>query len=83
MNAERALTDREIRQHAMDCGYLMEDAYAKFLETGEPSHREAAVAWLARRNEALKGLQARGTGMCEGSAWFASDEAQAMGRRIA
>lgn len=46
--------DREIDQHIADCGRHLEEAYARFEETGNPSDREEAVMWLAKRNEALR-----------------------------
>lgn len=63
----RTLTDAEIRQHAMDCAFLMERSYARFSEFGDESGREEAIAWDLRRKDALKSLSPE---------WRAAREAQ-------
>jgi hypothetical protein len=81
--AAREVSDRELRQHANDCGFLMESAYARFEECHDPAARDEAVLWLDRRNQVVKLLQARGTQLSEpgdDAGFFSSDEAQAMGK---
>jgi len=82
MAAGRTLSDQELRQHAKDCGFLMESAYSRFQRFAEVAAREEALLWLDRRNEALKQLQARGTSLGEDDAagWFASDAAHTTSR---
>lgn len=52
------LTDAELQQHAQDCGWHMECAYASFQAHGNPADRDAAVLWLYMQQEALRDLEA-------------------------
>jgi hypothetical protein len=63
----RIVTDAEIRQHAADCTSLMEQAYSRFQEHGNPADRDEAVLWMHRANEAIR---------CLSPAWKAAREAQ-------
>lgn len=65
MAEQREVTVHELRQHARDCGTLMEAAYERFQYGGDASGRREAMDWLARRNTALRMLQARGTSLTD------------------
>ena len=80
LDASREVSDEELRRHAVACGALMLKSYQLFQGSGRPEHREMAREWLQHRDNALRELRDRGTSVAEGSAWFASDEAQAIGR---
>ena len=67
MTAERAVSDGEIRQHAVDCSRLMEQAYERFQDSGNPADRDEALLWMYRRDEAVRALS---------TAWQAAREAQ-------
>lgn len=70
--AERTVTDDEIRQHALDCAWLMERAHDRFTQHGNPADRDEAVLWMHRQHEALRSLS---------PAWKAAREAE-INRRI-
>lgn len=67
MAAARAVGDFELRQHALDCAHLMEEAYGRFQATGNVHDREDALLWMSRRDEALRSLS---------PAWKAAREAE-------
>jgi hypothetical protein len=88
--AARAVSDSEIRQHALDCGLLMEQAYDRFQAHGEPAAREEALLWMCRRDEALRSLSpswkaAREAliqfAIAEGTGCYFLDQADAARRR--
>src|SRR5262245_27631761 len=67
--AQRAVSDAEIRQHMQDCTWLMERAYARFQAHGNPADREEALMWLDRRGEAGKALSQAAKDAREGQIW--------------
>jgi hypothetical protein len=58
--AARAVSDAELRQHAMDCTHLMEVAYGRYQAHQIAADREEAVLWMHRRDEALRIFSRRG-----------------------
>jgi hypothetical protein len=52
--AIRELDPAELEQHIQDCRDLMEAAYARFQDYGDPNDRDAAVQHMHRMNEALR-----------------------------
>lgn len=73
MDVDRTVTDEELEQHAADCTRLMEEAYQRFEQHGNPADREEALLWMTRRDAARKALS---------PAWKAAREAEIQ-RRIA
>lgn len=62
-----SMSDAEIRQHAIDCTDLMEQAHDRFMAHGQPADREEAVRWMHRRDAANAALSPE---------WKAAREAQ-------
>lgn len=56
MNAGRAVTDEEIRQHEADCRRLSTICYERFQQSGNLADRDDAVLWQARAAEAHHAL---------------------------
>jgi hypothetical protein len=50
----RSMSDRELSQHIKDCAWLMEDAMARYYETGCFSHRGDADRFRLLMEEAMK-----------------------------
>lgn len=67
MAAARVVSDSELLQHAADCRLLMEAAYERFEESGNPADREEAVLWMERARVAHQALS---------PAWKAAREAE-------
>ena len=84
------LSDAELEQHIKDTANLLQAAYGRFQAYGLPADRDEAMQWWQAEREAIQARSAR-LGAARhaaferqiGSAWFASDEAQAMGRGAA
>jgi hypothetical protein len=53
------LSDEEREDHIASCTYLMEQAYARYRESGNFADRGEATRWMLMRNEAVKGRSAR------------------------
>jgi hypothetical protein len=83
------MTDAELDAHIRDTGEHLKRAYARFQDSGLPADRDEALQWWQAERDALL-LRSERFGSARhaafeaavGSAWFASDEAQAMGRSI-
>ena len=74
------MTEADIRLRISNCGHALISAYARYLDSGKQEDRAEAFQWLERQKEAQRELQ-----KCleQGSAWFGTEEAQAMGRQAA
>ena len=87
---ERELTDAELDQHIKDAAEHLQRAYRRFQDYGNAADRDEALQWWEIERRALQ-LRSQRIGAARhasferqiGSAWFASDEAQAMGRGTA
>lgn len=64
LGAGRTVADADLRQHALDCAFLMEQAHAMNTHIG----REEAVLWMHRQAEAMRSLSPQ---------WKAAREASA------
>lgn len=53
-----AMSDEEREKHIASCGYLMEDAWRRYCETGCFSHRGEADRWRLLMEEAIRGRSA-------------------------
>jgi len=56
IEARRVLTDREIRQHSMDCARLADAAMTRWNTFGNDSDRAEAALWARRMTEAHQAL---------------------------
>jgi hypothetical protein len=51
----RSMSDAELEKHIRDCAWLMEDAMARYYETGCFSHRGDADRFRLLMEEAIRG----------------------------